>query len=172
VFISFPQTAQRLFGGPAPRAERPAGERPAAGPRPAGDRGRMAAAPPLAAPTTSLQAALEAARAGRPDARVSSVSWPQAGRRPAWRIELRSGGPRPLQVAVDDTSGRARPAPAGGPQRSALAGWMRRIHDGTDLGLVWQTIIFLGGVAPTILGLSGLVMWIRRSSRRRKLAQA
>jgi uncharacterized iron-regulated membrane protein len=81
-----------------------------------------------------------------------------------------------MAILVDDASGRARPARAGGedgpPPRSAIAAWSRRIHDGTELGLLWQTIIVLGGVAPTVLGLTGAVMWLTRRGRRRALAQA
>ena len=33
---------------------------------------------------------------------------------------------------------------------------MRRIHDGTGMGAVWQVIIFLGGVLPTALAVTGV----------------
>ena len=38
---------------------------------------------------------------------------------------------------------------------------MRRIHDGTDMGALWQVIIFLGGVIPALLGVTGVIMWWR-----------
>jgi uncharacterized iron-regulated membrane protein len=163
VIISFPQTAERLVGA-APRGEEG---------RPPEMRGRMG--PPLVQPTTSLPAALDAVRLARPDAAVRAVTWPQAGPRPAWRIELAGRGPAAAPVSVDDASGRVRPARAGRdgpPQRSAFAAWSRRIHDGTGMGLVWQTVIVLAGVAPTLLGLTGVVMWLRRRARRRALAEA
>jgi hypothetical protein len=34
------------------------------------------------------------------------------------------------------------------------------------MGPVWQTIIFAGGVAPAVLGVTGLIMWLRRRGRR------
>ena len=46
---------------------------------------------------------------------------------------------------------------------------MRQIHDGNDMGIVWQTIIFLAGLAPAILGITGVVMWLRRRARRRAI---
>jgi uncharacterized iron-regulated membrane protein len=46
---------------------------------------------------------------------------------------------------------------------------MRRIHDGADMGIVWQTIIVLGGIAPVVLSITGLVMWLRRRARRRAM---
>lgn len=164
VIISFPQTAERLVGG-APPPSQAGGQ---------AQRARMA--PPLAYPATALPEALAAAQAVRPDAHVATVNWPQMGERPAWRVEFKGKGPAaPAPVSVDDRSGKARPARGGAasgpPQRSAFAVWSRRIHDGTDLGLVWQTIIFAGGLAPTVLSLTGLVMWLRRRRRRRALAQ-
>jgi uncharacterized iron-regulated membrane protein len=38
---------------------------------------------------------------------------------------------------------------------------MRRIHDGTDMGPVWQTIVFLGGLIPAALAVTGVMMWLR-----------
>jgi uncharacterized iron-regulated membrane protein len=162
VIIAFPQTAERWVDG-APAAPQANG--------PAAQRGRNA--PPLAYPVTSLTEAVAAAQAARPDDHVAAVNWPQMGERPAWRIEFRGKGPAAPQVSVDDRSGKARPAKAGAggpPPRSPFAVWSRKIHDGTDLGVVWQTVIFLGGLAPTVLSLSGVVMWLRRRARRRMAA--
>ncbi|HKR87404.1 MAG TPA: PepSY-associated TM helix domain-containing protein [Phenylobacterium sp.] len=160
VIISFPQTAERLVGGkPAAPAQR----------------GAQRNALPLADPVTPLPAALAAAQAARPADRVATVNWPQAGERPAWRIEFRGKGPAAPQVLVDDRSGRVRPTGAGAggpPQRSPFAVWSRKIHDGTDFGLAWRTVIFLGGLAPAVLSVTGLIMWLRRRSRRRALAAA
>jgi len=38
---------------------------------------------------------------------------------------------------------------------------MRRLHDGTGMGPVWQAIIFLGGIIPAILSVTGTIIWIR-----------
>ena len=38
---------------------------------------------------------------------------------------------------------------------------MRRWHDGTGLGLIWQIVIFIGGIIPALLAVTGLVMWWR-----------
>jgi uncharacterized iron-regulated membrane protein len=48
---------------------------------------------------------------------------------------------------------------------------MRKIHDGADLGL-WRPVIFLAGIAPAVLGVTGLVMWLRRRARRLALQAA
>jgi len=66
-------------------------------------------------------------------------------------------------VEVDDASGAVRPAKMrAAPARSGLAGWMRGVHDGSRLGAVWRWIITLAGAAPAVLGITGLVMWLRR----------
>lgn len=164
VIIAFPQTAERLAGA-APSAAPDA--------RALGDRQRQAA--PLAQPATPLATALQAARLARPDAAVRSVTWPQAGPRPAWRIEFAGRGPAAGALSVDDASGHVRPARAGRespPPRSAFSIWARRIHDGGDLGPVWQSVIVLAGLAPSVLGVTGVVMWLRRRHRRRALAAA
>jgi uncharacterized iron-regulated membrane protein len=165
VYLAFPQTARALFGVAEPlRTE--GGRNPAA---------RFA--PPLAETRTGLPDALAAASAvasaAAPGARLSAVNLPQLGPRPSWRIEFAGG----RSVQVDDASGRVRPARPGagmaGPGNAdPLSRWMRRIHDGSDMGPVWRTIIFVTGLAPTVLSLTGLVMWLRRRARRRKLAPA
>ena len=62
----------------------------------------------------------------------------------------------------------ARPAAAGAAGK--LARTMRRWHDGTDMGPVWQTLIFLGGIIPALLAVTGIVMWLRSRGWRAALA--
>ena len=47
---------------------------------------------------------------------------------------------------------------------------MRRIHDGNGLPFVWQLIVFLGGVLPAALGVTGVIMWWRARNWRGGLA--
>ena len=165
VYISFPQTSHALFGVPAPAA------------RPSGP-GRFA--PPVAQPTTSLEAALAAALADRPGGVVAGVNTPTEGKDPAWRIQISvPGAKEPATVQVSDATGetkkskravRQSAAPSageGGPD--PLSRLMRRVHDGNEMGFVWQTIIFLAGMAPAVLGVTGVVMWLRRRARLRAL---
>jgi uncharacterized iron-regulated membrane protein len=49
---------------------------------------------------------------------------------------------------------------------------MRQVHDGTEMGPVWQGIIFAAGLAPAVLSVSGVVMWLRRRARRRAVAHS
>lgn len=165
VYISFPQTARALFGqGERTRVER------------TGPDARFT--PPAPRPAMSFAAAIAAAEAAVPGARVVVVNTPLATPRPAWRVELtqerrmQGRGMREvgnLQVQVDDATGRVRQVPVrprgeGGPD--PLSRWMRRLHDGTDMGLAWRVVITLAGAAPAVLGLTGLVMWLRRRARR------
>jgi uncharacterized iron-regulated membrane protein len=152
VYISFPQTSRALFGV-APAETGP---------------GRAAArfAPPAPQTATAIDDAVAAALERAPGAALAAVSLPQRGARPAWRIELKRADGAPVQVRVDDRSGQAglvRAAAGGGPD--PLSRWMRRIHDGADLG-AWRGVIFLAGMAPALLGASGLLMWLRRRARR------
>jgi hypothetical protein len=38
---------------------------------------------------------------------------------------------------------------------------MWRWHDGTGMGTVWQLVIFLGGIFPAVLAVTGIMMWLR-----------
>lgn len=161
VYISFPQTSRALFGVESP-PPRPGGRFPA----------------PLEAPALTLDAAVAAAQAKAAGAQVVSVSTPSQGKAPAWRVQLRAAGAKdPATFQVVDASGEVKPPrPGGGEGPDPLSRWMRRIHDGADMGMLWQTVIFLGGLAPAVLGVTGVVMWLRRRTRRlalqRRLAEA
>jgi uncharacterized iron-regulated membrane protein len=120
-----------------------------------GERARRVAAVPLASPRLSVDQVLTAAG---PAARAPiTLTWP-TDREPAWRVA--SGeGERSRTVTVDDTSGVA--AALRDKERARSKSWSRRIHDGDGLGLVWQTIIFIAGWAPALLGITGIIMWLR-----------
>lgn len=169
VYISFPETSRKLFGvspqgGPGRAEGRPAAR--------GGQRG-PGMAPPLAAPGLPIDMAVAAALAGQPGARLASVSLPTEGRQPSWRVQLTPpGDSRPVTVQVSDADGAiTSPRPgAGGPgQPDPLSRLMRRLHDGQDTPFVWQVLVFLTGVAPPLLGVTGTVMWLRRRARRAHL---
>jgi uncharacterized iron-regulated membrane protein len=172
VYISFPQTSRALFGvaeaQQAPRAKGGADKAKGGGPG-----GRFA--PPIDNPRMTFEDAAAAALAARPGAAVTSISAPAKGREPAWRVSLRvEGAKEPVNLQVADATGKAK-ADRGG-TRDPVSRLMRQVHDGTDMGLLWQVIIFLGGVAPAVLSVTGLIMWLRRRARRlamnRRLAEA
>jgi uncharacterized iron-regulated membrane protein len=132
-----------------------------AGGRSEGPRRPRVASIPIAEPGTTLDAVLAAARrAGMADLR--SITWPTAGDRPAWTVAAAKRA-----LSIDDRSGAITLAPMrphGGP---GLAGVMRRIHDGEGMGPLWQAIVFLGGVLPALLAITGGIMWWRARSWRK-----
>jgi uncharacterized iron-regulated membrane protein len=155
-WISFP----KLFG----KFE----NRPAA----TSDRERAARAQPLATPKLGVDAAASAAA---PYARgpLTSIVWPtdQASK---WKIGFDAKG-GPAAVPVDDDTARASAPPP--PPPETLARTMRRWHDGTGMGAVWQTVIFLGGIIPALLSITGIIIWWRARTprsraRRNQLARA
>ena len=139
------------------------------GPRPKGpDRALLMRAQPLEAPSTPLGDAVAHAQAAAQGA-VRSVAWP-TDQKPAWTIEIAAKGPS-AQISIADKDGAATIAPrAARPQPETTARLMRRIHDGTNMGLVWQIIIFLGGLIPAGLAITGVIMWWRARGWRGDLA--
>jgi uncharacterized iron-regulated membrane protein len=159
-YIAFPKAMSAIL--PAPQ-----GLQRAAGPR---DNDRRFALP-LPAPHTRLVDALAAAGAAAPPgARLASISLPTAGERPAWRIQFQGAG-GPVSVQVDDTHGKVR-RPHGpdlggreGPGGDPVLRFMRGLHDGSALGIVWKVIIAFAGLAPAALGVTGAVIWATRRLR-------
>ena len=126
VYIAFPQTSRALFGVP---------RHPAQGGQPGGR-----PAPPLERAHLTLPDAVAKARAAAPGASLAVINLPTQGADPAWKIQLsQPGTEEPVTVAVSDATGaaqaeRASPGGGGGPDR--LSAWMRRVHDGADMGIV------------------------------------
>lgn len=46
---------------------------------------------------------------------------------------------------------------------------MRRVHDGTGMPLIWQIIIFVTGLLGPVLGITGVIMWLRGRFRDRRM---
>lgn len=153
VWISFPQFFATLAGG-AQQQER------------GGLMQRMRARP-LEATRLSADQALGTAlaeAAGRP----VTIAWPTDAA-PEWRISVNRTAGGPIDVAVDEATGAAelqKPRGQGG-----IARTMRRLHDGTGMGAVWQVIIFLGGIVPALLGVTGIIMWLRTRGWRADVAR-
>jgi uncharacterized iron-regulated membrane protein len=83
----------------------------------------------------------------------------------SWRVVLKDRAGETLTVMVHDQSSVARPnAPLAG-DRVAL--WIRRIHEGSHLGAVWQVVVFLCGLVPLVFAITGILIW-RRSVRPRR----
>jgi uncharacterized iron-regulated membrane protein len=146
-WISFPAFFAAVSGDPAP-------------PSPA-ERMRRNSAMPAAVTRLSPDSALAAARPPVPGdlatRHLASMTWPTPPDM-TWKIAFRGGG-GPSEVSVADSSGSATPPRA--PQPETTARLMRRLHDGTGMGALWQTIIFIGGIIPALLAVTGVLMWLR-----------
>jgi uncharacterized iron-regulated membrane protein len=109
---------------------------------------RLGPAAPLARPQLSIDAVLQ----GVPRSSKLLVTWP-TDRSPTWQVKASS-----VDLTVDDRTGQ-RSASQGGRARSRPL--YRRLHDGTGMGIVWQMAIFMAGIAPAVLGVTGILMWLR-----------
>lgn len=157
VWISFPQwfagfesaSTQRGPGGP--------------GGGPGGRRAMpVAMAPELIAP--AVASAEEAAQG-----KAVSLGWP-TDQKSEWTVAVKSadGAEAEVKVATADLATTVEPSRGEPPE--TLARLMRRIHDGNGMPLVWQVIVFLGGLLPAVLAVTGVIMWWRARTWRGELA--
>lgn len=144
-WIAWPQMIAMVgLGGPAANRPRPT---------------------PLAIPNLAPDAALAAARALTPGAPIA-IAWPTTGKDGAWRVTLDTAKGS-SDIGVDDATGAAKLAKKR--EGGGLADAVRRLHDGRTLGFYWRMVMVLIGLSPTMLGITGLLMWLRgRRWRTRK----
>jgi hypothetical protein len=88
---------------------------------------------------------------------IRSIAWPTT-HEAQWAVTVRAPGLRPVDYKVEDSNGEATAQPL---RRETPARAMRRWHDGDGMGIVWQVVIFLGGIAPALLAATGIMMWLR-----------
>ena len=132
---------------------------------PAPDRARAQRAQPLETPKLTVDAAMAGAQP-HATGRLTALTLP-TDQKAEWKVSFeREGGGGTGDVAVDDSTGEVTPPKP--PQPETLARTMRRLHDGTGMGLGWQIAIFLGGLIPAVLSVTGIIIWWRsRGSRAR-----
>lgn len=147
-WISFPKLFSQFESRPAPS--------PA-------NREQAPRARPLEAPALTVDAAVTAAQPYG-TGELAGIAWP-TDQKAEWKISYARKGGNAV-VPVDDRTATASPAPP--PQPETLARTMRRWHDGTGMGLAWQTIIFVGGIIPALLSVTGIVIWWRARAPRQK----
>lgn len=128
--------------------------------RPAPDRRARPASSPALAPDRA------AALAGGSPETLLVLRWPTE-KAPAWLVTLRRGGEESqLEVGDADAAVKPAPAPAGGAAR-----FMRQLHDGHSYNFAWQLVIFLAGLAPLVLGVTGAIMWLSTRGWRKRAAR-
>jgi uncharacterized iron-regulated membrane protein len=146
IYLSFPQPARTALSSIMPMS--------AQGPR----RGAGEVPHDLA---LTPDRALATARATAQDLAPAAIYLPAANRSPTWRIEFRGAqDTQMVTVAVDDRTGTARRLPDA-PVGDRVAQWIRWIHEGSHAGSAWRLAVFLCGIFPTLLALTGLLVWLR-----------
>ena len=134
---------------------------------PAPDRSRAMRARPLEATKLTPDAAIAGATP-HATGRLTALTLP-TDQKAEWKVSFERDGGAPADVTVDDDSGKVTPPKP--PQPETLARTMRRWHDGTGMGLGWQIAIFLGGIIPAVLSVTGIIIWWRsRGARARSEA--
>lgn len=150
-WIAFPEIAATLSGTKAPSlAERMT---------------RMRARP---VPSTHLEVDYVVAQAmATHPGPLAGITWPTE-LDSSWKVAI-GAEERPTQVTVDDPTGNV--STGGGMRPGTIGRMIRQMHEGHDMGPVWQTMIFGAGLFPAILGLTGIVMWWRSRRWRVDLAR-
>ena len=124
---------------------------------------RQPPAAPVEHPAQSIDSVVRSA-GGQP----LVINWP-TGKSPVWKVTLEKG-----EAEISDATGAVKVKP---PRPETTARLMRRLHDGTGMGAVWGGVIFLGGIIPAVLAVTGIIMWVdarkwRKRPKRRAEAVA
>ena len=143
VWISFPAVFSGTRGGP-----------PGVGP--------VALERTSLTPEQALAAALPLA-----SGQVASIAWP-TNEKTDWTIGIRGEG-KPREVRVADSDAKVSLVAA---KPEALARTMRRLHDGNGMPMLWQVVVFVGGILPALLAVTGILMWLRMRRRRARNRRA
>jgi len=144
IYLGFPQQAREMLASVAPMSPP--------------QRGGFAA-PLIQKPELTIDRAAEIATGTVAGGKLAAVFLPtqQSG---AWRVQLRddqAGGT--ATVMVEDRSGAPnRVTPLSGDR---AAQWIRWIHEGSRGGALWQVLVFLCGVLPTVFVITGVLIWLR-----------
>ncbi len=155
VAITFPQTVRALVGGGAAPAP---GFNLREGPRvePVADAKRIAP-----------DAALLIAEKQVPGGAVRSVTIP-AQPAQAYSVAMASRFGTTATVFINPYSGAVMAVrdPANGGGADSFMALQRPLHDGQGLGPVWEFLVFLSGLVPTLFVVTGVIMWWKKRQRR------
>ena len=145
-YLNFPQQMRAViavFAELTPQPPRPA---PGAGP----------VQPPAQDPQRVVEWALQSGEGLQP----VSLS-PPAGQSKLWRVQVLKAGDEPQTVLVDDATSTVTRQPTS-TTGDAITVWLRQVHDAHHQGPVWRAIAFLCGLVPTLLLVTGAIIWLRR----------
>ena len=123
-----------------------------------------ASASPIANPHLTFEQALAASGFDR-GAHFRSANWPTS-MDDRWRIDFANASGNHA-IGIEDSTGRS--GPIKDPESAVRV--MERIHIGTEMPFAWQLIIFITGLAGPILGVTGLIIWLRARSREKEMRE-
>ena len=125
---------------------------------------------PQAKPMVSAEEALDIARREGMGGRLLSITMP-TNLQKNWMVQLSCSTVAPCieRFTVDSETGSvteiiAQETTAVG----AVAGEMESIHIGASWGVLWKIILFACGLLPTVFGITGIIMWWKRSIKKWK----
>jgi len=149
----FPQQSRAVTGALLPMTAQP----------PRGGAGNGTVTPAL-----SPQHVLDLAVAGAAGFHPTLLALPQEAGKP-WRVMLENAAGDHKTLFVDDAKAGVSQPPAALQGDSVLA-FLRRIHEGSHDGPVWETIVFLTALTPPLFFVTGVMMWLRRRKNTKALA--
>src|SRR6185312_15133543 len=155
IYISFPQSARTFTQVVTQAPATP--QRSEGGPQRGG-------APPLERTHLDIDQVAMIARTSASNTRLVAITLPTRPRgddAPSWRVDIeRNGETSTLQI--NDETGATSISRASGDPTAHL---VRHVHDGDEQSLIWRVIIFIAGLAPATLGVTGLIIWLRKPKR-------
>ena len=109
-------------------------------------------------------AEIYATASARPNSQVDAIFYPnpQSG---AWRVRLHEDGKaEPVTITINDRSGAVSTIdPLSGDR---VASWIRWLHEGSHSGEIWRFVVFVSGIMPALLGITGILIWLRQRRQR------
>jgi uncharacterized iron-regulated membrane protein len=141
IYLAFPQQMRPLLGSLFAMSPQPP---------------RAFGAEPLAHPQRNVDEVFAAAADNSTDARLVSLSFPTRVS-PVWRVETVNADGDLKTVAIEDATGaRSVDTPRAG---DVIAQWIRRVHYCNGMGFIWFAVLFVSGLSPLILLISGFLIW-------------
>ncbi len=148
IYLAWPQQGRSVLSSVTPMTEQQRG----------GPRGQVMTK------TTRSPSEIFATASARPNSAVDAIFYPnpQTG---AWRVRLREdANAEPVTIMINDRSGDVSVVePLSGDR---TASWIRWLHEGSHSGEVWRFVVFLSGIMPAVLGVTGILVWLRQRRQR------
>jgi uncharacterized iron-regulated membrane protein len=114
---------------------------------------------PLPKPNLEPQQVLDAVLSNAGSMRPVLLALPSEPDK-TWRVQVSGADGDAKTVLIEDAT-KAVSTPQA-LQGDAFLAFMRRIHDGTHDGPIWNVIVLLAGLSPPLLFVTGIMMWLRR----------